>query len=101
GGFARLTSRSAELKDLCFVPGVRLSGFFPVSKGHLLAGTIRVDGPQAAAGAVRVGLASHRVIGRLGGRRFDLSLAKVRLARAASAELWPDASPSLAGPGRA
>ena len=88
GGYARLTSSQAILKNLSFVAGVRLSGSFPVRKGRLLTSTIRISGAGAAPGTVRIGSASKRVTGTLGGRRFDLSLAKVRLSRAGSIE-WP------------
>jgi len=37
---------------------------------------------------VRLGAATKRVTGKLGGRRFDLSLAKVKLARVQGGE-WP------------
>jgi pimeloyl-ACP methyl ester carboxylesterase len=100
GGFARLTAHSAQLRNLSFVPGVQLSGTFPVRKGHLLSSTIRVAGSRAAAGEIRIGAPSRHVTGTLGGHRFDLSLAKVRLSRAQAPGEWPSAAPLLAGPAR-
>jgi pimeloyl-ACP methyl ester carboxylesterase len=88
GGYARLTSTKAVLKNLSFVPGVWLNATFAVSHGALATSTIRVSGKDAAAGEVRVGADSTRVTGTLGGERFDLSLAKVKLASAGSGE-WP------------
>jgi pimeloyl-ACP methyl ester carboxylesterase len=100
GGFARLTAHTAALHDLSFVPGVRLTGVFPVKKGRLLASTIRVSGAQAAAGQIHLGSSSRRVTGALGGRSFDLSLAKVRLSRAGSDGEWPAAPLVLSRLGR-
>jgi pimeloyl-ACP methyl ester carboxylesterase len=83
GGFARFTSTALRLHRLSFVDGVELSGSFPVEHGRLRATDLRVEGSQAARGTVHVG-AGARVSGTLGGRRFDVSLAKIRLARARS-----------------
>jgi pimeloyl-ACP methyl ester carboxylesterase len=99
GGYARLSASSAVLHDLSFVPGVRLSGAFVVKHGRLLPATIRVSGPSAAAGSIRLGSSSHRVTGTLGGRRFSVSLARVRLSRAGAGE-WPGAAPALSAFGR-
>jgi hypothetical protein len=80
---------------------VRLSGVFPVSKGRLLTSTIRVSGADAASGEIRLGSSSTRVSGTLGGRRFDLRLAKVRLSRAGDGDgEWPAAAPTLSRLGR-
>jgi hypothetical protein len=100
GGFARLSAHSAELHNLSFVPGVRLTGSFPVKKGRLLASTIRVGGARAAAGQIRLGSSSRRVTGTLGGHTFDLSLSKVRLSRAGGDGEWPAAAPMLSRLGR-
>jgi pimeloyl-ACP methyl ester carboxylesterase len=99
GGYAQLTTHSAILKNLSFVPGVRLSGTFPVLKGRLLPSTIRIDGANAAHGTVRIGSSTPRVSGTLDGHSFNLSLAKVKLAGAEGGE-WPDAPFVLRGPGR-
>jgi pimeloyl-ACP methyl ester carboxylesterase len=101
GGFARLTSHSAVLEDLSFVPGVKLTGVFPVRKGRLLRSTIRVSGAHAAGGAIQIGTTSRRVTGVLGGRRFSLSLSRVRLARAGAGDgEWPAAALLLSRLGR-
>jgi pimeloyl-ACP methyl ester carboxylesterase len=88
GGYARLTSSAAILRGFSFVAGVRLSGTFPVRGGELQPATIRVYGSEAARGRVRFGAKRH-VAGILGGRRFDLSLARVRVSRAGEREGWP------------
>ncbi len=101
GGFARLTSGAAVLRNLSFVPGVELSGTFPVRRGQLLTSTIRVAGSRAAHGEIRIGSASRRVTGTLGGRRFDLGLAHVRLAAAGqTGGEWPAAPVVLSRLGR-
>jgi pimeloyl-ACP methyl ester carboxylesterase len=91
GGFAQITSSALRLHRLSFVGGVQISGTFPVEHGHLRPTDLRVEGSQAAQGTVRVG-ASPRVSGTLGGLRFNVSLAKVKLARAGT----PD-TPGLLG----
>jgi pimeloyl-ACP methyl ester carboxylesterase len=88
GGYARLTTTAATLKYFSFVPGVQLTATFLVHGGELQPTDIRVSGGEAAPGTVRVGAASTRVTGTLGGRRFDMSIAKVKLARVGGDE-WP------------
>jgi pimeloyl-ACP methyl ester carboxylesterase len=88
GGYARLTTSAAILKDLSFVPGVQLTATFPVRDGELQAANIRVSGTEAARGTVRFGASSQRITGTLAGTRFDVSLAKVKLSRAGAGE-WP------------
>jgi hypothetical protein len=88
GGYARLTAKSAVLKELCFVTGVKLSGSFPVRDGALESATIRISGSSAAAGTIRINPSAGRVSGTLAGRRFSLSLATVKLARAGHRG-WP------------
>jgi len=99
GGYARLTASSAVLHDLSFVAGVRLSGTFRIKHGRLLPATLRISGASAAPGTVRLGLGSHRVIGTLGGRHFDMPIARVRLSSAAAGE-WPSVAPALSALGR-
>jgi hypothetical protein len=94
GGYAKLTSSAATLRGFSFVPGVRLSGTFPVRGGELQPATLRVYGSQAARGRVRF-RAGRRVAGILGGRRFDLSLARVRISRAGEREAWPARPPGF------
>ncbi len=93
GGFARITASALTLHRLAFVGGVRLTGTFAVEHGRLRPADIAVEGSQAAQGTVRIG-SSARVSGALGGVRFNISLAKVRLASAAAS---PSAGAS-AGP---
>ena len=100
GGYAKLTSSAAILKGFSFVAGVELSGTFPVKNGKLQAATIRISGADASQGTVRIGSGKH-VTGTLGGRRFDVSLAKVKLSRARSAGNgeWPSGPVSFPRPG--
>lgn len=81
GGFAQITSSALRLHRLSFVNGVEITGTFPVKNGHLRATNLSVEGSQAARGTVRIGASTH-VSGTLGGLRFDVSLAKVKLASA-------------------
>jgi hypothetical protein len=64
---------------MSFVGGVQITGSFPVVRGHLRPTDLSVEGSRAARGTVRVGAGSH-VSGTLGGRHFNVSLAKVKLA---------------------
>jgi pimeloyl-ACP methyl ester carboxylesterase len=90
GGYAKIGTSTVTLRKLVLVPGVQLSGTIPVKDGALQTATIRVTGPGAASGTVTVGSASKQVTGALGGKRFDLGLATVRLSRLASAASeWP------------
>ena len=73
GGYARLES-SAPCSQPAFVPGVKLSGTFPIRNGQLQTTTIRVTGSAASQGEVRIGT-STIVSGTLGGRRFHVALA--------------------------
>jgi pimeloyl-ACP methyl ester carboxylesterase len=88
GGYARLTSTALVLRRFSFVPGVELSGSFPVRGGRLQAATIRVTGRLAARGSLRIGPGFKRVSGTLGGRHFSVAVARVRLSRVGPAE-WP------------
>ena len=101
GGYARLEPSKVLLHNLSFVSGVRLSGVFPVKEGQLQQATIRISGPAAAPGSVRIG-ASRTVSGTLGGRRFAVSIAKVKLARAGSDRgEWPAGRVAFPLPGLA
>jgi pimeloyl-ACP methyl ester carboxylesterase len=88
GGYARLASSAATLHDFAFVPGVQLTATFPVKNRQLQSATIRVSGKDASAGTVRFGSGSQQITGMLGGRRFDVRLAKVKLASVGASE-WP------------
>jgi hypothetical protein len=60
---------------------VELSGTFPVSKGQLQSTTLRITGSSASNGTVRVG-SGEQVTGDLGGKRFNVDIAKVKLSLA-------------------
>jgi pimeloyl-ACP methyl ester carboxylesterase len=87
GGYAKLTSKTATLRDFSFVPGVQLSASFPIRDGRLQSAAITVSGSQAAPGTVRFGGSSTHLLGTLGGRRFDVNAATVTLART-GAHAW-------------
>jgi pimeloyl-ACP methyl ester carboxylesterase len=88
GGYARLTTSAAILKDFSFVTGVALSGRFAVRDGQLQPATVRVSGASASPGTVTF-TTGKRVTGTLGGRRFDVSLARVHLSRVSGGGEWP------------
>jgi pimeloyl-ACP methyl ester carboxylesterase len=90
GGYARITPSALALHRLSFVGGVQISGSFPIAGGHLRAADLRVEGSAAAHGIVRIGDSAHAT-GTLGGRHFDVDLAKVKLARSAGSatKSWP------------
>jgi hypothetical protein len=90
GGYARLTSSAAILKDFSFVPGVQLSGTFQVREGKLQPATVRITGTTASPGTIRIGSNEKLVAGTLGGERFDVSIVHVKLSRVgAGASAWP------------
>lgn len=84
GGYAVLSSSQLRLRSMSFVPGVQLTGTFPIRKGRLVRSTVRVEGATAARGVVRIG-ESPFATGTLGGRRFSVNLAKARVAGAGAA----------------
>jgi pimeloyl-ACP methyl ester carboxylesterase len=99
GGYAKLTATAAVLKGFSFVTGVGLTGTFPVKDHELQPATIRISGASAAAGFVRLS-ADKRVTGELGGKRFSVSLAKVKLSRAGNAGgEWSSRAAKLPLPG--
>jgi pimeloyl-ACP methyl ester carboxylesterase len=100
GGYARLEPSKVLLHDLSFVSGVRLSGVFPVKEGQLQTATIRISGPAASPGEVRIG-GGKTASGKLGGRRFDVNIARVKLARANDGDEWPAGKVAFPLPGLA
>ncbi len=101
GGYARLESSAVVLDGFSFVPGVELSGSFPIRFGELQPGTLRIGGSRAASGTIRVKL-GETASGRLGGRSFDVEIAKVNLARAFGADgEWPTGKVAFPLPGLA
>ena len=80
GGYAKLSTSKLALTRFTFIPGVELSGTFPVSKGQLQTTTLQITGSSAAHGIVRVG-SGKQVTGTLGGKRFNVNIAKVKLSR--------------------
>jgi pimeloyl-ACP methyl ester carboxylesterase len=99
GGYARLTSSSVVLRRFAFVPGVELSGTFPIHNGELQASSIRIGGSAAAPGRVHIGSAFKQVTGTLEGRRFSLSVARAKLSLAGPGG-WPARAPRLGLLGR-
>jgi len=91
GGYAKLSPTKLQLTRFTFIPGVELSGTFPVSKGQLQTATLHISGSSASGGTVRVG-SGKQVTGTLGGRRFNVNVAKVKLSRAGAGpgdDEWP------------
>jgi pimeloyl-ACP methyl ester carboxylesterase len=91
GGYARLTSSHAILRNFSLVPGVELTATFRVHDHRLLAANIAVSGTAASAGRLRFGENSTHAAGTLGGKRFSVVVANVRLSRLAPGE-WPSLS---------
>ena len=104
GGYARLEGDSVVLHDFTFVPGVSLTGTFPVHDGQLQTATIRISGTAGVAGSVRIGDGDN-ASGTLDGRRFSVDIAKVKLARASGGGgdggEWPTGKVSFPLPGLA
>jgi len=92
GGYARLTSSAATLRGFAFVSGVQLTGRLPLKNHQLQPATIRISGANASAGSIRLSLGG-RVRGTLGGRTFNVSLARVKLSRASGIGERPLAFP--------
>jgi pimeloyl-ACP methyl ester carboxylesterase len=101
GGYAKLSTSKVQLSNFTFVPGVELSGTFPVKNGQLQTTTLHITGSTASHGSVRVG-SGTQVTGALGGKRFDIDIAKVKLSRAGTgggeAE-WPTGKVAFPLPG--
>jgi pimeloyl-ACP methyl ester carboxylesterase len=81
GGYARLSKSEVRLSGFTFVPGVQLSGTLPAAGGRLHTIDVRITGSAAAGGTV-VLASGARATGTLGGRRFDISIAKAQLSHA-------------------
>jgi pimeloyl-ACP methyl ester carboxylesterase len=98
GGDAKLNSSKLELNRFSFVPGVQLSGTFPVKKGVLQTTNLRISGSTASGGTVHVGT-GKQVTGTLGGKRFDVNVSKVKLSRTGTASReWPAGRSWTIGP---
>jgi pimeloyl-ACP methyl ester carboxylesterase len=101
GGYAKLSSSAVSLHSLTFVPGVALSGSLPASGGKLHSITVHVGGAAAAHGTVTIA-SGGRALGSLGGRRFNVSIARAQLSRLQAAPLaWPPPSIHFPLPGLA
>jgi pimeloyl-ACP methyl ester carboxylesterase len=103
GGYAKLSASKVQLSRFTFVPGVELSGTFPVKNGLLQSTNLRIAGATAAHGTVRVG-SGAQATGTLGGKRFDIDIAKVKLSRAgagsaAAGAEWPTGKVGFPLPG--
>ncbi len=91
GGYAQLSPSKLQLNRFTFVPGVELSGIFPVKSGQLQSTTLRITGSSASNGTVRVS-SGKQVTGDLGGKRFNVNVANVKLSRASGSDVeWPSA----------
>ena len=88
GGYAKITKSALTLKDFSLVPGVELTATFPIRDHRLATANIKVSGTQAAHGVVRFGTGATRATGTLGGKRFDIAIATVKLSRHGAGE-WP------------
>jgi pimeloyl-ACP methyl ester carboxylesterase len=84
GGYASLTSKAVRLVRFSFVPGVQLSGTWPIVGGRLQVRPLRVSGSAAAQGTVLLH-SDHRVSGTLDGQRFNVGISRAVLARAGAA----------------
>jgi pimeloyl-ACP methyl ester carboxylesterase len=80
GGYAKLSPSKLVLTRFTFIPGVELNGTFPVKNGQLQTSTLRITGSTASNGTVRVG-SGKQVTGTLGGKRFNVNVAEVKLSR--------------------
>jgi pimeloyl-ACP methyl ester carboxylesterase len=101
GGYAKLSTSEVQLSNFTFVPGVELSGTFPVKNGQLQTTTLHITGSTASHGTVHVG-SGAQVTGALGGKRFDIDIAKVKLSRAgagAGNPEWPSGKVAFPLPG--
>ena len=78
GGYASIGASAVRLAHFSFVPGVQISGTFPIRNGKLQPATVAVLGAEAAHGSVRLA-AGERVAGTLGDRHFNLNLARAKL----------------------
>jgi pimeloyl-ACP methyl ester carboxylesterase len=101
GGDAKLNSSKLELNRFSFVPGVQLSGTFPVKKGVLQTANLRISGSTASSGTVHVST-GKQVTGTLGGKRFDVNVSTVKLSRAGAVDReWPAVPVAFPLPGLA
>jgi pimeloyl-ACP methyl ester carboxylesterase len=96
GGSVRVTKTATVLDHVTYVPGVQITG--AISNDLLLkargsAATLRVGGPAASAGSIRL-LSGHRIEGVLAGRHFATVMpAHVASAGSGQAE-WPASAPT-------
>jgi hypothetical protein len=88
GGYAKLTKSAAILRSFSLVPGVALTATFPVRSHLLETANIKVSGSQAAPGVVRFGDSTVKATGTLGGKRFAIAIARVKLSRLGAGG-WP------------
>jgi pimeloyl-ACP methyl ester carboxylesterase len=99
GGYAKLSTSKVHLSHFTFVPGVELSGTFPVKNGLLQSTNLQITGSTASHGTVRVG-SGEQVTGTLAGKRFNINIAKVKLSRAGAGEAeWPTGNVAFPLPG--
>ncbi|HTQ69436.1 MAG TPA: alpha/beta fold hydrolase [Solirubrobacteraceae bacterium] len=89
GGYAQLSAGGVVLHDFSFVTGVSLSGRLAVRNGSVVPAVLRVSGPQASGGSLRLSDDLRRASGTLGGHSFHLNVSSVKLSSLA-ADGWPD-----------
>ncbi len=80
GGYARIHGSTMRLSRYSLLPGVELSGTFPLHADKLAGATVRIEGAAAATGTVTLG-GGGKVTGTLAGKRFSASLKRATLAR--------------------
>jgi pimeloyl-ACP methyl ester carboxylesterase len=89
GGYARIGSSSVRLSRYSLLPGVEVSGSFPLHDGKLEGTTVKIEGSAAATGTLKLSSDNH-VTGTLSGRHFSLSVTKATLSRVGAGDGdWP------------
>jgi pimeloyl-ACP methyl ester carboxylesterase len=81
GGYAKLGHSTVQLDRFSFIPGVNLSGTLTLKNEAIDTSSIHIAGRSASHGTVHIET-GQRVAGKLGGRSFNVALAKDQLAAA-------------------
>jgi hypothetical protein len=88
GGYATISSSALRLVRFSVVPGVELTGTWPITGSTLQTRPLRVEGREASHGTVLIG-ANRRVSGTLAGRRFNVGISTAVLSRGGANRLGP------------